>query len=255
MFNVSSALNICARSLSLMTQVRTTMNKRFKRYGTLLITIMALALSGPANARDYLIEIVLFETLAGEGSTAGGLYYPKLGSTLRLNSESAIQAGFQTITEGLTLTDNAASIANSSRYRVIKHFAWRQPGLDEKSAVPILISMDKTLSIYLPEDIKPYDNFIPASAEATPDRPRMINTTTVNGSIKVRLGRFLHMEVSLVFTDGETQQSFRLSQSRKMRSRELHYIDNPRFGLLTRILPLEDTQRSAADSQTAPAVQ
>ena len=124
-----------------------------------------------------------------------------------------------------------------------------------ESAIPILINIGDTLPIYLPDDIKPYDNFIPASAEPTPDRPRMINTSTVNGSIKVRLGRFLHMEVSLVFTDGETQQSFRLSQSRKMRSRELHYIDNPRFGLLTRILPLDDTQSSANESETAPIAQ
>ena len=231
------------------------MNNRFKRSSTLLITILALALAGSANARDYLIEIVLFETLAGKDTTASGLYYPKLERTLLLNSEEAAQAGFQPITDGLKLADNAASIEKSSRYRVIRHFAWRQPGLDEKSAIPILINIGDTLPIYLPDDIKPYDNFIPASAEPTPDRPRMINTSTVNGSIKVRLGRFLHMEVSLVFTDGETQQSFRLSQSRKMRSRELHYIDNPRFGLLTRILPLDDTQSSAKESETAPIAQ
>lgn len=231
------------------------MNNRFTRKSTLLITLWALALAAPASARDYLIEIVLFETLAGKGTTAGGLYYPKLGRTLRLNSDDAVNAGFQTITEGLTLTENAASIANSRRYRVIKHFAWRQPGLDEKSAIPVRISMGNTIPLYLPEDIKPYEEFIPASAEAASDRPRMIKTTTLNGSIKVRLGRFLHMETSLVYTDSETQQSFRLSQNRKMRSRELHYIDNPRFGLLTRILPLEDTQSTATDAETVPTAQ
>lgn len=231
------------------------MINRIKRCSAALMTTMALALAGSANARDYLIEIVLFETLAGKGTTTAGLYYPKLESELRLDSDNAVQAGFQTITNDLTLADNAGSIARSSRYRVISHFAWRQPGLDEKSAVPIRIDIGDTLPVYLPEDLKPYDNFIPASAEATPDRPRMINTSTVNGSIKVRLGRFLHMETSLVFTDIDTQQSYRLSQSRKMRSRELHYIDNPRFGLLTRILPLEDTQSTSADAETTPVAQ
>ena len=231
------------------------MNKRCTRNCTMLIALWVLALSAPANALDYLIEVVLFETHAGKGTTAGGLYYPKLGRTLRLNSDEATKAGFQTITEGLTLTENAASIANSGRYRVIRHFAWRQPGLDEKSAIPVRISMGKSIPLYLPEDIKPYEEFIPASAEAVSDRPRMINTTMLNGSIKVRLGRFLHMETSLVYTDSDTQQSFRLSQNRKMRSRELHYIDNPRFGLLTRILPLEDTLGSAANAETTPAAQ
>jgi len=244
---LASALTTFLRALSLMNKVSITMNKQIPRCSALLITLLALALAGPASARDYLIEIVLFETLAGKGTTTGGLYYPKLERTLQLESEEAAQARFQPIADGLTLTDNAAAIANSSRYRVIRHFAWRQPGLDEDSAIPIRIRLGDTLPVYLPEDTKPYDDFIPASAEATPDRPRMINTSTVDGSIKVRLGRFLHMEALLVFTDIDTRQSFRLSQNRKMRSRELHYIDNPRFGLLTRILPLEDTQSSAAE--------
>lgn len=221
----------------------------------LLIALLITGLTGSAHARDYLIEVVLFETLAGKQSTNGELYYPKLERTLRLDSEDALAAGFQTVSDGLTLSDNATSIANSGRYRMLRHFAWRQPGLDEKTAIPIQISLGSSMPLHLPDDIKPYDNFIPASAEATPDRPRMINTTTVNGSIKVRLGRFLHMEATLVFTDTETLQSYRLSQSRKMRSRELHYIDNPRFGLLTRILPLEDTQSTTSESGSAAVSQ
>jgi len=219
------------------------------------VALLLVGLTGSAHARDYLIEVVLFETLAGKQSSGAGLYYPKLERPLRLDSEAALAAGFKTVSDGLTLSDNATAIANSGRYRVLRHFAWRQPGLDENSAIPIRISIGSSMPVYLPDDIKPYDNFIPASAEATADRPRMINTNQVNGSIKVRLGRFLHMEASLVFTDADTQQSYRLSQSRKMRSRELHYIDNPRFGLLTRILPLEDTQSSATESDSAAVSQ
>ncbi len=58
------------------------------------------------------------------------------------------------------------------------------------------------------------------------------------------------MNTQLVFTDADTQQSFRLSQSRKMRSRELHYIDNPRFGILTRILPVEESDPEGSVSGT-----
>jgi len=201
----------------------------------------ALLFSSNALAIDYLIEVVLFETVAGRDQEAGGLYYPKAARSVNLNGDAAALAGFAIVDEGLTLTENAASIAASSRYKLLRHIAWRQPGLDENAALPVRISLGNTSTLYLPEDLGPYEEFIPASATATQDRTREIRTSTINGTIKVRLGRFLHMETLLVYTDAENQQGFRLSQSRKMRSRELHYIDNPRFGLLTRILPLEDT--------------
>lgn len=227
------------------------MKKSFLHFRYLLLGMMLLS-STHAQAIDYLIEVVLFETVAGRGQGAGNLYYPKTERSINLASDAAASAGFAVIDEGLTLTENAASIAASSRYKLIRHIAWRQPGLDENSALPVQISLGNTSTVYLPDDLTPYDNFIPVSANVTTERSREVRTSTVNGTIKVRLGRFLHMETLLVYTDADTQQGFRLSQSRKMRSRELHYIDNPRFGILTRILPLEDTlleETAAIDAQ------
>lgn len=214
------------------------------------LVIGSLLLSGMAHARDYQVEVVLFENVDGRDLTAGGLYYPKLGRGLRLGSEKAIAADFVPLEQGLSLAENAQSIAASRRYRLIRHLAWRQPGLEEKVAIPVRISLGETLPLFLPESDSDYLHFIPASAQASDTRDRKINTSTVYGSITVYLGRFLHMDTQLVFTDTETQQSFRLLQSRKMRSRELHYIDNPRFGILTRILPIDDPEGSlpASDS-------
>lgn len=222
------------------------MNRSLVRQTFRLLILGSLLLGGLAQARDYQVEVVLFETVAGRDLTAGGLYYPKIGRSIRLGTEDAVAAGFRPLEQNLSLSDNAASIAASRRYRLIRHLAWRQPGLDRKDAVAIRISLGSTTPVFLPEDISAFEEFIPASASPTPERQRKINTSTVNGSILVHLGRFLHMETKLVFTDEETGQSFRLSQSRKMRSRELHYIDNPRFGILTRILPIEEPEDAAS---------
>ena len=222
-------------------RMRNTMIIRTLRRAAQWLVISSLLLGSVAYARDYQIEVVLFENVDGRELTAGGLYYPKLGRSLRLGTEEAVAAGFVPLEQNLSLADNAQSIAGSRRYRLIRHLAWRQPGLEEKDAIPIRISLGETVPLYLPESIGDYENFIPASANASATRDRKINTSTVNGSITVHLGRFLHMNTQLVFTDAKTQQSFRLSQSRKMRSRELHYIDNPRFGILTRILPIEES--------------
>ncbi len=216
------------------------MNIRSSRIGLGLLFLATVLGSSHAVAKDYLIEMVVFETKSGRKLNTSGMYYPKIGNSLRLNSETAIDAGFLTIEDGLTLTENASDMASSGRYRVLRHMAWRQPGLDEDSAKAVRINLGIPTTVFLPDNLKPYDKFIPARLTPGANQSYEVPTFTVNGTVKVRLGRFLHMETLLVFTDAESGQSFKLSQSRKMRSRELHYIDNPRFGILTRILPLDD---------------
>lgn len=226
------------------------LRKRLRaRARSTLILVTLLLIAGGVQARDYQIEVVLFEHVNGRDLTAGGLFYPRVGRSVRLGTEQAIAADFRPLEQNLSLADDAADIAASRRYRLIRHLAWRQPGLPRDDAIAVRISLGNTIPVYLSEQIEAEQTFIPASAFATPERTRQINTSTLNGSILVHLGRFLHMETRLVFTDENTGQSFRLAQSRKMRSRELHYIDNPRFGLLTRILPIEE------DEETAPAQQ
>jgi hypothetical protein len=232
----------------------------FRLISPCLLLIATLLSSNSVHAKDYLIEMVIFETTSGRTLSAGGLHFPKTGKSIRLNSETAAAAGFVPVEEGLTLTENASAMASSSRYRVLRHLAWRQPGLDEESAIAVRMSIGNQTTIYLPESSRGYDQFIPASLTPSAERPRIASTFTVNGTIKIRLGRFLHMETLLVFTDPETGEGFRLAQNRKMRSRELHYIDNPRFGILTRILPLDDilvpevNSAENAESTDAPVV-
>jgi len=210
---------------------------------TLVLACVTFAAMGGSAARatDYIIELVLFEHRVDDDGSAGSLWFPKVGPSLRLGSEKAEAAGFTNVDTDLTLTANAQSMANSGRYRVLRHLAWQQEGLAEADAVAIRVNLGSAFDIYLPDDLSPYEQFIPASGEPRPERQREARTTTVNGTIKVRLGRFLHLEALLVHTDTESGKSYRLSESRKMRSRELHYIDNPRFGLLTRIVPVEET--------------
>ncbi len=208
----------------------------------LLLTVSLLGFGGAALAKDYLIEVVVFEHTGGnESGTAASLYYPKLSSSMGFNSERAVNAGFALVEEGLSLEESAAKIRASGRYRLLKHFAWRQPGLERSEAKAVKINLGDTTSVYIPEDLSGFSNFVPASLQPQENRTRKINTTTINGTLKVSLGRFLHMDAHMVFTDADTGESFSMFQSRKMRSKELHYIDNQRFGILTRILPIEAT--------------
>lgn len=208
------------------------------------LCLLLLAASSAVSAKDYLIEVVIFENRHGQDDSHTDLWFPKVTSALALGSDDAIVQDFLMVEDELTLTRSARKMDESGRYRVLQHMAWRQPGLDDETAKSIWINIGDRINMHLPKDINAYTDFIPATAEPTPTSSRRITSASVFGTIKVRLGRFLHMDTQLVYTDADRLQSYRLSQSRKMRSTELHFIDNPRFGILTRILPIDDDEPS-----------
>jgi hypothetical protein len=98
------------------------------------------------------------------------------------------------------------------------------------------------------------------------------------GKITIALGRYLHAYTDLVFrrprltvdpvTDNQAQQEYllaraadtrilnnhRLKEHRRMRSKTLHYLDNPEFALLILITPYEaPVEASAIDAGAASA--
>jgi len=192
----------------------------------LLLALLCFAFSPfvQAQAKDFQIEVLLFENLR-PGSAAGAtLYVPRLGNSISLTGDKAAELGYQEIAEPTMLVEHAEQIKKSANYRLLSHIAWRQPGLDNASARGIRVFAGRALKIHLPGNYREYDKFVPVSATPSFDGDsREISTTTVSGTIKVRLGRFLHLDSRLVFTDTNAQRSYRLDHSRKMRSRELHF--------------------------------
>lgn len=136
------------------------------------------------------------------------------------------------------LAGSAAHIRQSKHFKLLAHFGWTQPSLSENRALPILITKS------------PY------------------NVNMPEGEIKLHVSRFLHMNIDLAQTEcvavkhkpGEavyepnstagstttytghtsicTEYTYQFKQHRKMRSKELHYLDNPVFGMLVYITPI-----------------
>jgi len=202
---------------------------------------LALSLLAPisAYAIDYTVEIILFEHVDGGSDIQAGLSYPRTQSAIELTSDSASTQGFTLLNDGYEMREEADAINRSGNYRLLQHFIWQQPGLDQATAKAVRVNVGPASTLYIPQDLPGEGLFATARAAPQPGHEREIRTTMVNGTFKVRLGRFLHLETHLVFTDIERQNSFKLYQNRKMRSRELHYVDNARFGILARIVPVE----------------
>ena len=111
--------------------------------------------------------------------------------------------------------------------------AWRQQVESPKRA--------QTLYLLLPTD----------EAEQTPGLPDQIELPKLEGSLKVSIKRYLHVDFDLVLRrlttvssahmsmEGDTlttlsphYQAYRMQMHRRMRSNELHYLDHPQIGVI-----------------------
>lgn len=74
----------------------------------------------------------------------------------------------------------------------------------------------------------------------------------VEGSVRLVLSRYLHLETDLLYRLGlgdapdNREQSYRLTESRRMRSKEIHYLDHPLFGVVALVTPHEPKGLPAA---------
>ncbi len=167
--------------------------------------------------------------------------------------------------EALTLTEIAEKLSDSQDYVPILHIAWRQPVAAKDKARAIYISSQQDEStpelstinelISPPSDDETALPLVVVQNETGENRgERALNT--IDGILKLHLGRYLHVEADLLYrsqtepqenntffmTLDESEQPqtlFRMHQKRRMRSGELHYFDHPMFGLLVKIIPYE----------------
>lgn len=165
--------------------------------------------------------------------------------------------------EELEMNDDYRKLARSSRFKPLLHIAWRQPTYDK----------DKAQTVFL------YDGMTKSASESDHSSKKILDTGAKNprvaGTVSLSVSRYLHFEANLVFrrlvkqhraiaipdlelwdekpypTLSQHQgpayrleewneiRGFRLQESRRMRSRKLHYLDNPFFGIIVLVTPVE----------------
>lgn len=183
-----------------------------------LLLILLSTLSGIVFADDYIIELLIFENLKQatvEEQWQDEFEEPtsKAPATLNANWQPA---------SALQLTNAKAAMTRSSSYRPLLHKAWRQAVSKRRRAVLLPKNMSST------------------------------SGASVSGTVIVTKGRYLHLALDLTLnTDPDTAYigkdyrfgspatRIKLQQKRRMRSKVLHYIDHPRFGVLALITPVE----------------
>lgn len=217
--------------------------------------LLSLFLSTQAQAgQDYKVEMIIF---AQTDDTAFFSEHWPL--------ESGLKGGKDTVKEKKTgefrqLASNAFTLAGaerllaaSPRYEILTHIAWQQPGLEESKALSMPVSGGKDYRTAHPERLESRWEVNDLGEIVEVPGPETLNE--LDGSVTLVLGRFLHIYTDLIYRkpviverlDEETQEvsetrtlfDIPIQSHRRMRSRELHYIDHPLAGILIEVTPIE----------------
>ena len=191
------------------------LHKKITRFLFLLLSSIT---TSTLLADDYIIELLIFENLNRAGIEEQWIdkfqdAMNKSSATLDANLQSA--SSYQ-------LSNARAALKRSGTHRPLLHTAWRQTVNKQRRSVQL------------------------------PESTLSKSSATITGNVTVTKGRYLHLDLDLLLlaepdttyigTDyrlGSQSNVIKLQQKRRMRSKELHYIDHPRFGVLAIITPLE----------------
>jgi len=244
----------------------------------LLFSLLYLPATATTKPRYFAVELVLFENLSS--SARESERWPQ-SVELDLPPESTIEIGkpypgplpkgfipsyaFKPLRAGeYRLKSQVEKINKSESRRVLLHTGWRQPGLDIDSALSVhfkrQISAPTTASNTQEADAE-------ESNDAETQQTRFVTPESgeLEGIVKVILARYLRVDVDIVFrphTSDMPEDIFQISEfdqadtsvakprvyrmhqtRRRIRSRELHYLDNPVIGMLVLITPFESRSK------------
>jgi len=238
---------------------------------TLLTTGLFFFLFQPTLAEEdiryYDIELVVFESLEETTDsneiwpTAKQLEMPENAAILGRKFEGKVPPEynssllFNTLSvKDYQLKEEAENIKASEQHRLLLHTGWRQPGLPRKAAVTVYFNHAVS------EDDGNTDTPVePEITETIPeaDSPTPETVANLEGLITIVLSRYLHLDAEMLYKKEantgmvdmfdssfledrrEKESVFYLKQNRRMRSKETHYIDHPKFSMLVRITPYE----------------
>jgi hypothetical protein len=195
----------------------------------LLVTLTGVTVAAPPT---YDVEIIIFRN--NTMSDAGEQWPAQAVSDLQ-PTRVFTQDEFTELSPSLYQLDAIrGGLRNSSGYSVLMHRAWRQVGYDAAHAIAYPIH-------FLAEN----------------------GRDSIDGSVTLVRERYLHLDVDLLlmmagsnspaqYSDGPiSKPTFRLREKRRLRSRELHYFDHPRFGIIAMVTPYDAPEDEPEPEATA----
>ncbi len=164
------------------------------------------------------------------------------------------------------LSQEAKLLTKNDKNKILLHTSWRQPGMSADTALPIHFKRNfiSTTTVAEQPIISEADKPVAETSATVPTSELKQSKSVLEGYIKIILSRYLHADVDLTYTTGlpvattttltapaeplnqeedqiiETVRPpnvYHLQQTRKMRSKEVHYLDHPVVGFIILATP------------------
>jgi hypothetical protein len=245
----------------------------------------------------YDVEVIVFKNIKAPRSREFVLPVSSPGqdeTMLDLSSAASVEAAHESGYELLAATefrllDVVTRLIDSSRYELLLHAAWRQPGLEREQVLSVWLKGGRIFGneytsidnqIELIDDNPQIDDgensevttyeFDEQTLESLElqlleqqDSQRHDGLYEFEGKITIALSRYLHTYTDLILrrprlsvdpvlsnapqnaylaantADTRILNNHRIKEHRRMRSKNLHYLDHPEFAMLILITPYE----------------
>lgn len=237
-----------------------------------LMLLLAIPATSYAKRTGYIVELIIFEDTRGRyAHSEDWRFNDKL-----LHSQKSIKGrppGKDPQYSELNwkrgkLASKLKHIINSPNYNVLVNRRWKQTGLDRKKVIsiplntkPVLASVDLETGS---EASAMNEMSSPVSTEVDADQANTVdlqNTgempTWISGQVTLIMSRYLHFNVDLHYFKPQTSEnggreyvSYPVFSERRMKSKEVHYIDHPLVGVIVLATPYKIKQGNS-DKKTA----
>ena len=213
----------------------------------ILLFSMLLSINTFAAEQWYQVEMIIFgqnhSITTVREEMADNTFIPDSLTAVKLSPEGLSHmnrrgsVAFKLLAENhFILKHHYNKIQSNPTYTPVMHIAWRQPVAYRKKGFKVKIEGGKVF----------VDQGNPGNNENGNDNQAEVAGTQgskqlreVSGTVVVKRSRYLHIKTDLLYRNKATAsgqvKTYRMKGSRRMKSKELHYIDHPMFGMLVYI--------------------
>lgn len=199
-----------------------------------LICLLIISTTLQAGKTGYEVELIIFEDATSRYINAEDWdYNDTLHNIKPIESKKnrADDPEYKKLNwDGAKLAKNLDKLKKNSNYRVLLHTRWKQTGLDRKNTFIIPVDTNK--------------NTLNGSTLADADSSKTETNSTesyITGHIALVMSRYLHFNVNLkYFKYQQNNNEFKVypvASERRMRSKEIHYMDHPMVGVIVLATP------------------
>ena len=152
--------------------------------------------------------------------------------------------------KGSKLEKKLSRLQNNSNYKVLVNTRWKQTGLDRKHAFNIPVGTQQAVddSAASPDNV--------STLLETPDNQPSTDSY-ISGTVKLIMSRYLHFNINLQYTKPQFNENneiedkvYPVVNERRMRSKEIHYIDHPLVGVIVLATPFKIEQKDTETGTT-----